>query len=153
MRFCQYCGARLEDGQECTCPQAQQERQAKESQQGQDFQGYSFQQSYCYQHGYSTQQPPSQPESPEEQGSQEQGQQAQQGQPFAQVGKQVRDTTAQAAKSLKPFFAQYWKNPVEAVRGRRREQKHHAGGNPVCDPPADGDPSGCCVCPQRSKTL
>lgn len=116
MRFCQYCGARLEDGQECTCPQAQQERQAKESQQGQDFQGYSFQQSYCYQHGYSTQQPPSQPESPEEQGSQEQGQQAQQGQPFAQVGKQVRDTTAQAAKSLKPFFAQYWKNPVEAVR-------------------------------------
>ena len=32
------------------------------------------------------------------------------------MGRQVRDTTVHAAKSLKPFFAQYWASPVQAIR-------------------------------------
>lgn len=61
---------------------------------------------YSYQPGAGTQ-PQGQPG----------GQTAQQAQQqFAQMSKQVRDTTVHAAKSLKPFFSQYWTSPVQAVR-------------------------------------
>ncbi len=164
MRFCEYCGTPLEDGQQCTCPQAQQKQseqsipqpepnidqanpmqsqqpepmgygygQAEESQpqgavqqpeqepsqsgysaqpggpSGQPSGGYEYQQQpsgYGYQPGVGAQ-PQGQPG----------GQTAQQAQQqFAQMGKQVRDTTVHAAKSLKPFFTQYLESPVRAVR-------------------------------------
>lgn len=195
MRFCEYCGTPLEDGQLCTCPQAQQKQQEsstakptppmEQPQQSQpepstpqssgqaygygqagggqptngDQQpvvgnqpsgasqqatgGYGYQQQpggYSYQQGVGTQ-PQGQPGGPNPQqaaggyGYQQQpsgygyqpGFGAQQGQPggqsaqqaqqqFAQMGKQVRDTTVHAAKSLKPFFTQYLESPVQAVR-------------------------------------
>ena len=182
MRFCEYCGAPLEDGQLCTCPQAQQQQEPPMTQpesapveqtppqqpttlpeeqgysygQPQDDQpngqeptgqptepsgqppGYNYQQpgsdtqqnSYGYQQqpsGYGYQQPGPQQQSgygyqqqPGGYGYQPQGGQSQPGsqnaQQFAQMGRQVRDTTVHAAKSLKPFFAQYWASPVQAIR-------------------------------------
>lgn len=183
MRFCEYCGAPLEDGQTCTCPQAQQQQpeppmtqpesapveqtppqqpttppeeqeysygQPQDDQpNGQEPTGqptepsgqqpeYNYQQpgadtqqnSYGYQQqpsGYGYQQPGPQQQSgygyqqqPGGYGYQPQGGQGQPGsqnaQQFAQMGRQVRDTTVHAAKSLKPFFAQYWASPVQAIR-------------------------------------
>ena len=171
MRFCEYCGAPLEDGQTCTCPQAQQQQQEPPMTQPEstpveqtppqqpttppEEQGYSYgqpqddqpsgqppeynyqqpgadtqQNSYGYQQqpsGYGYQQPGPQQQSsygyqqqPGGYGYQPQGGQSQQGsqnaQQFAQMGRQVRDTTVHAAKSLKPFFAQYWASPVQAIR-------------------------------------
>lgn len=211
MRFCEYCGAPLEDGQQCTCLQAQAQRQqeqptppqsqpeqptpqgeqpgysygqAQEGQSGAQAQqpgdsaqqagpetqqqaGYGYQpgpdaqqqNSYGYQQpgpgaqqqsgygyqqpgGYNYQQPGpngqpqggygyQQPGPGQQQGygyqqqpggyggyqGQPGGQSAQQAQQqFAQMGRQARDTTVRAAKSLKPFFAQYWTSPVQAVR-------------------------------------
>ena len=183
MRFCEYCGAPLEDGQLCTCPQAQQQQQEPPTTQPEsapvkqtppqqpttppEEQGYSYgqpqddqpngqeptgqptepsgqppeynyqqpgadtqQNSYGYQQqpsGYGYQQPGPQQQSsygyqqqPGGYGYQPQGGQSQQGsqnaQQFAQMGRQVRDTTVHAAKSLKPFFAQYWASPVQAIR-------------------------------------
>ena len=187
MRFCEYCGAPLEDGQLCTCPQAQQQQQEPPTTQPEsapveqtppqqpatppEAQGYSYgqpqgdqttpeeqqpestvqpsepssqppeynyqqpgadtqQNSYGYQQqpsGYGYQQPGPQQQSgygyqqqPGGYGYQPQGGQSQQGsqnaQQFAQMGRQVRDTTVHAAKSLKPFFAQYWASPVQAIR-------------------------------------
>ena len=197
MRFCEYCGAPLEDGQLCTCPQAQQQQQEPPTtqpesapveqtppqqpatppeEQGDSYgqpQGdqttpeeqqpepmsqpsepsgqppeYNYQQpgadtqqnSYGYQQqpsGYDYQQPGPQQQSsygyqqqpggyygyqqqPGGYGYQPQGGQGQPGsqnaQQFAQMGRQVRDTTVHAAKSLKPFFAQYWASPVQAIR-------------------------------------
>lgn len=160
MRFCQYCGAPLEDGQQCTCPQAQQ-KQREQSQpqpegwsqptppqqpqqpvsqpQQSEQQGYGYGQAgptqpgYGYQQtgadsqqpGYRYQQPGPGNQQPgygyQQQpgyGYQQQpgGQSSQQAQQFAQVGKQMRDTTVHAAKSLKPFFTQYWTSPIQAVR-------------------------------------
>ena len=88
------------------------------------------QNSYGYQQqpsGYGYQQPGPQQQSsygyqqqPGGYGYQPQGGQSPQGsqnaQQFAQMGRQVRDTTVHAAKSLKPFFAQYWASPVQAIR-------------------------------------
>ena len=187
MRFCEYCGAPLEDGQLCTCPQAQQQQQEPPTTQPEsapveqtppqqpatppEEQGYSYgqsqgdqttpeeqqpestvqpsepssqppeynyqqpgadtqQNSYGYQQqpsGYGYQQPGPQQQSsygyqqqPGGYGYQPQGGQGQPGsqnaQQFAQMGRQVRDTTVHAAKSLKPFFAQYWASPVQAIR-------------------------------------
>ncbi|OUP65073.1 hypothetical protein B5F12_03505 [Pseudoflavonifractor sp. An176] len=187
MRFCEYCGAPLEDGQLCTCPQAQQQQQEPPTTQPEsapveqtppqqpatppEEQGYSYgqsqgdqttpeeqqpepmsqpsepsgqppeynyqqpgadtqQNSYGYQQqpsGYDYQQPGPQQQSgygyqqqPGGYGYQPQGGQGQPGsqnaQQFAQMGRQVRDTTVHAAKSLKPFFAQYWASPVQAIR-------------------------------------
>ena len=182
MRFCEYCGAPLEDGQTCTCPQAQQQQEPPMTQPESapvkqippqqpttppEEQGYSYgqpqddqpngqeptgqptepsgqppeynyqqpgadtqQNSYGYQQqpsGYGYQQPGPQQQSsygyqqqPGGYGYQPQGGQSQQGsqnaQQFAQMGRQVRDTTVHAAKSLKPFFAQYWASPVQAIR-------------------------------------
>lgn len=187
MRFCEYCGAPLEDGQLCTCPQAQQQQQEPPTPQPEsapveqtppqqpatppEEQGYSYgqpqgdqttpeeqqpestsqpsepsgqppeynyqqpgadtqQNSYGYQQqpsGYGYQQPGPQQQSgygyqqqPGGYGYQPQGGQGQPGsqnaQQFAQMGRQVRDTTVHAAKSLKPFFAQYWASPVQAIR-------------------------------------
>lgn len=187
MRFCEYCGAPLEDGQLCTCPQAQQQQQEPPTTQPEsapveqtppqqpatppEDQGYSYgqsqgdqttpeeqqpepmsqpsepssqppeynyqqpgadtqQNSYGYQQqpsGYGYQQPGPQQQSgygyqqqPGGYGYQPQGGQGQPGsqnaQQFAQMGRQVRDTTVHAAKSLKPFFAQYWASPVQAIR-------------------------------------
>ncbi len=187
MRFCEYCGAPLEDGQLCTCPQAQQQQQEPPTTQPEsapveqtppqqpatppEAQGYSYgqpqgdqttpeeqqpestvqpsepssqppeynyqqpgadtqQNSYGYQQqpsGYDYQQPGPQQQSsygyqqqPGGYGYQPQGGQGQPGsqnaQQFAQMGRQVRDTTVHAAKSLKPFFAQYWASPVQAIR-------------------------------------
>lgn len=187
MRFCEYCGAPLEDGQLCTCPQAQQQQQEPPTTQSEsapveqtppqqpatppEEQGYSYgqpqgdqttpeeqqpepmsqpsdpsgqppeynyqqpgadtqQNSYGYQQqpsGYGYQQPGPQQQSsygyqqqPGGYGYQPQGGQGQPGsqnaQQFAQMGRQVRDTTVHAAKSLKPFFAQYWASPVQAIR-------------------------------------
>ena len=187
MRFCEYCGAPLEDGQLCTCPQAQQQQQEPPTTQPEsapveqtppqqpatppEEQGYSYgqpqgdqtnpeeqqpepmsqpsepsgqqpeynyqqpgadtqQNSYGYQQqpsGYGYQQPGPQQQpgygyqqQPGGYGYQPQGGQSQQGsqnaQQFAQMGRQVRDTTVHAAKSLKPFFAQYWASPVQAIR-------------------------------------
>lgn len=193
MRFCEYCGAPLEDGQLCTCPQAQQQQQETPTTQPEsapveqtppqqpttlpEEQGYSYGQTqgdqpnpqeqqpeptgqpsepsvqppeYNYQqpgpgtqqNSYGYQQPPSgydyqqpgpqqqsgygyqQPQSgygyqqqPGGYGPQNQGQPgSQNAQQFAQMGRQVRDTTVHAAKSLKPFFAQYWASPVQAIR-------------------------------------
>lgn len=187
MRFCEYCGAPLEDGQLCTCPQAQQQQQEPPTTQPEsapveqtppqqpatppEEQGYSYgqpqgdqttpeeqqpepmsqpsepsgqppeynyqqpgadtqQNSYGYQQqpsGYDYQQPEPQQQSgygyqqqPGGYGYQPQGGQGQPGsqnaQQFAQMGRQVRDTTVHAAKSLKPFFAQYWASPVQAIR-------------------------------------
>ena len=187
MRFCEYCGAPLEDGQLCTCPQAQQQQQEPPTTQSEsapveqtppqqpatppEEQGYSYgqpqgdqttpeeqqpepmsqpsepsgqppeynyqqpgadtqQNSYGYQQqpsGYDYQQPGPQQQSGygyQQQSSgygyQPQGGQGQPGsqnaQQFAQMGRQVRDTTVHAAKSLKPFFAQYWASPVQAIR-------------------------------------
>ena len=183
MRFCEYCGAPLEDGQTCTCPQAQQQQQEPPMTQPEsapveqtppqqpttlpEEQGYSYgqpqddqpngqeptgqptepsgqppeynyqqpgsdtqQNSYGYQQqpsGYGYQQPGPQQQpgygyqqQPGGYGYQPQGGQSQQGsqnaQQFAQMGRQVRDTTVHAAKSLKPFFAQYWASPVQAIR-------------------------------------
>lgn len=187
MRFCEYCGAPLEDGQLCTCPQAQQQQQEPPTTQSEsapveqtppqqpatppEEQGYSYgqpqgdqttpeeqqpestvqpsepsgqppeynyqqpgadtqQNSYGYQQqpsGYDYQQPGPQQQSsygyqqqPGGYGYQPQGGQGQPGsqnaQQFAQMGRQVRDTTVHAAKSLKPFFAQYWASPVQAIR-------------------------------------
>lgn len=187
MRFCEYCGAPLEDGQLCTCPQAQQQQQEPPTTQSEsapveqtppqqpatppEEQGYSYgqpqgdqttpeeqqpestvqpsepsgqppeynyqqpgadtqQNSYGYQQqpsGYGYQQPGPQQQSsygyqqqPGGYGYQSQGGQGQPGsqnaQQFAQMGRQVRDTTVHAAKSLKPFFAQYWASPVQAIR-------------------------------------
>lgn len=188
MRFCEYCGAPLEDGQQCTCPQAQAQQQqqaqttppqtppeqptpqaeqpgydygqAQEGQPGPQAQqpgpdtqqqsGYGYQQpgpdaqqqsGYGYQQpganaqqqsGYGYQQPgPNQQQSgygyqqqPGGYGYQPQGGQGQPGgqgaqqaqQQFAQMGRQARDTTVRAAKSLKPFFIQYLTSPVQAVR-------------------------------------
>ena len=75
--------------------------------------GYDYQQPGPQQQsGYGYQQQPG--------GYQPQGGQGQPGsqnaQQFAQMGRQVRDTTVHAAKSLKPFFAQYWASPVQAIR-------------------------------------
>ena len=182
MRFCEYCGAPLEDGQTCTCPQAQQQQEPPMTQPESapveqtppqqpttppEEQGYSYgqpqddqpngqeptgqptepsgqppeynyqqpgadtqQNSYGYQQqpsGYGYQQPGPQQQSgygyqqqPGGYGYQPQGGQGQPGsqnaQQFAQMGRQVRDTTVHAAKSLKPFFAQYWASPVQAIR-------------------------------------
>ena len=183
MRFCEYCGAPLEDGQLCTCPQAQQQQQEPPTTQPEsapvekttpqqpattpEEQGYSYgqpqddqpngqeptgqptepsgqppeynyqqpgadtqQNSYGYQQqpsGYGYQQPGPQQQSgygyqqqPGGYGYQPQGGQGQPGsqnaQQFAQMGRQVRDTTVHAAKSLKPFFDQYWASPVQAIR-------------------------------------
>lgn len=182
MRFCEYCGAPLEDGQTCTCPQAQQQQEPPMAQPESapveqtppqqptippEEQGYSYgqpqgdqpngqeptgqptepsgqppeynyqqpgsdtqQNSYGYQQqpsGYGYQQPGPQQQpgygyqqQPGGYGYQPQGGQSQQGnqnaQQFAQMGRQVRDTTVHAAKSLKPFFAQYWASPVQAIR-------------------------------------
>lgn len=187
MRFCEYCGAPLEDGQLCTCPQAQQQQQEPPTTQPEsapveqtppqqpatppEEQGYSYgqsqgdqttpeeqqpepmsqpsepssqppeynyqqpgadtqQNSYGYQQqpsGYGYQQPGPQQQSsygyqqqPGGYGYQPQSGQGQPGsqnaQQFAQMGRQVRDTTVHAAKSLKPFFAQYWASPVQAIR-------------------------------------
>ena len=188
MRFCEYCGAPLEDGQLCTCPQAQQQQQEPPTTQPEsapveqtppqqpatppEEQGDSYgqpqgdqttpeeqqpepmsqpsepssqppeynyyqqpgadtqQNSYGYQQqpsGYDYQQPGPQQQSsygyqqqPGGYGYQPQGGQGQSGsqnaQQFAQMGRQVRDTTVHAAKSLKPFFAQYWASPVQAIR-------------------------------------
>ncbi len=183
MRFCEYCGAPLEDGQTCTCSQAQQQQPEPPMTQPEsgpveqtppqqpttppEEQGYSYgqpqddqpngqeptgqptepsgqppeynyqqpgadtqQNSYGYQQqpsGYGYQQPGPQQQSsygyqqqPGGYGYQPQGGQSQQGsqnaQQFAQMGRQVRDTTVHAAKSLKPFFAQYWASPVQAIR-------------------------------------
>lgn len=182
MRFCEYCGAPLEDGQTCTCPQAQQQQEPPMTQPESapveqtppqqpttlpEEQGYSYgqpqddqpngqeptgqptepsgqppeynyqqpgsdtqQNSYGYQQqpsGYGYQQPGPQQQpgygyqqQPGGYGYQPQGGQGQPGsqnaQQFAQMGRQVRDTTVHAAKSLKPFFAQYWASPVQAIR-------------------------------------
>lgn len=170
MRFCEYCGAPLEDGQLCTCPQAQQQQQEPPTTQPEsapveqtppqqpatppEEQGYSYGQpqgdqttpeeqqpepmsqpsepsgqppEYNYQqpgadtqqNSYGYQQPGPQ-QQPGGYGYQPQGGQGQPGsqnaQQFAQMGRQVRDTTVHAAKSLKPFFAQYWASPVQAIR-------------------------------------
>lgn len=122
MRFCEYCGAALEDGQQCSCPQAQAQQPTQPQQQGYNngesgaaaghpTPDYQYQQPGAEgqpsgSNGYGYQQPGGQ-------NAQNQGQTSQQ---FAQMGKQVRDTTVHAAKSLKPFFAQYWTSPVQAVR-------------------------------------
>ena len=88
------------------------------------------QNSYGYQqqpseYGYQQPGPQQQPgygyqQQPGGYGYQPQGGQSQRGsqnaQQFAQMGRQVRDTTVHAAKSLKPFFAQYWASPVQAIR-------------------------------------
>ncbi len=141
MRFCEYCGAPLEDGQVCTCPQAQHKQQeqttpqpeqptqqppqsgqqgygygqAQESQPGPQS-GYQYQQQsgsgYQQQPGYGYQQQPGYGYQPGQTG----GPSSQQAQQFAQMGKQMRDTTVHAAKSLKPFASQYWASPVQAVR-------------------------------------
>lgn len=153
MRFCQYCGAPLEDGQQCTCPQAQQKRQEQSASQPQPSEqqgygygqagstqpGYGYQQTgadgqqpgYGYQQpgadsqqpGYGYQQPGAGSQQPgygyqQQPGGQGQpgGPSSQQAQQFAQMGKQMRDTTFHAAKSLKPFFTQYWTSPIQAVR-------------------------------------
>ena len=165
MRFCEYCGAPLEDGQLCTCPQAQQQQQEPPTTQPESApveqtppqqpvtppkeQGYSYGQPQGDQTTHEEQQPEStsQPSEPSGQppeynyqqpgadtqqnsygyqqqpggyGYQPQGGQGQPGsqnaQQFAQMGRQVRDTTVHAAKSLKPFFAQYWASPVQAIR-------------------------------------
>ena len=165
MRFCEYCGAPLEDGQLCTCPQAQQQQQEPPTTQPEsapveqtppqqpatppEEQGYSYGQPQGDQTAPEEQQPEStvQPSEPSGQppeynyqqpgadtqqnsygyqqqpggyGYQPQGGQGQPGsqnaQQFAQMGRQVRDTTVHAAKSLKPFFAQYWASPVQAIR-------------------------------------
>lgn len=165
MRFCEYCGAPLEDGQLCTCPQAQQQQQEPPTTQPEsapveqtppqhpatppEEQGYSYGQPQGDQTTPEEQQPEpmSQPSEPSGQppeynyqqpgantqqnsygyqqqpggyGYQPQGGQSQPGsqnaQQFAQMGRQVRDTTVHAAKSLKPFFAQYWASPVQAIR-------------------------------------
>lgn len=106
MRFCEYCGAPLEDGQVCTCPQAQQSQQGCSDNQSQETQqpGVGGQPFGSDGNGY---------QQPNGHMGQSQGQTSQQ---FAQMGKQVRDTTVHAAKSLKPFFTQYWVSPVQAVR-------------------------------------
>lgn len=158
MRFCQYCGAPLEDGQQCTCPQAQQKRQEQSASQPEGWsqptppqqpqqpvsqpqpseqQGYGYGQAgstqpgYGYQQpgvgsqqpGYGYQQPGAGSQQPgygyqQQPGGQGQpgGPSSQQAQQFAQMGKQMRDTTVHAAKSLKPFFTQYWTSPIQAVR-------------------------------------
>ena len=153
MRFCQYCGAPLEDGQQCTCPQAQQKRQEQSAPQPQPSEqqgygygqagstqpGYGYQQTgadgqqpgYGYQQpgagsqqpGYGYQQPGAGSQQPgygyqQQPGGQGQpgGPSSQQAQQFAQMGKQMRDTTVHAAKSLKPFLTQYWTSPIQAVR-------------------------------------
>lgn len=165
MRFCEYCGAPLEDGQLCTCPQAQQQQQEPPTTQPESApveqtppqqpvtppkeQGYSYGQpqgdqttpeeqqpepmsqlsepsgqppEYNYQQpGADTQQNSyGYQQQPGGYGYQPQGGQGQPGsqnaQQFAQMGRQVRDTTVHAAKSLKPFFAQYWASPVQAIR-------------------------------------
>lgn len=180
MRFCEYCGTPLEDGQLCTCPQAQQKQQAQPTAQtnpcmdqpqqmqpeqtaaqsgGQGYSygqaegsqptygyqqpvtgnqpsGYNYQASEPGQAGYNYQQPGPSQQATGGYGYQQQpsgygyqqgvgtppqgqpgGQNAQQAQQqFAQMGKQVRDTTVHAAKSLKPFFTQYLESPVKAVR-------------------------------------
>lgn len=165
MRFCEYCGAPLEDGQVCTCPQAQNkqqeqttpqpERPQQSTQQSQteqssqstgqpqpdpstqqppqsSQQGYSYgqtpggqpnpQSGYQYQpqSGYGYQQQPGYGHQQQSgyayQPGQTGGPSSQQAQQFAQMGKQVRDTTVHAAKSLKPFVSQYWASPVQAVR-------------------------------------
>ena len=153
MRFCQYCGAPLEDGQQCTCPQAQQKRQEQSASQPQPSEqqgygygqagstqpGYGYQQTgadgqqpgYGYQQpgadsqqpGYGYQQPGAGSQQPgygyqQQPGGQGQpgGPSSQQAQQFTQMGKQMRDTTVHAAKSLKPFFTQYWTSPIQAVR-------------------------------------
>ena len=153
MRFCQYCGAPLEDGQQCTCPQAQQKRQEQSASQPQPSEqqgygygqagstqpGYGYQQTgadgqqpgYGYQQpgagsqqpGYGYQQPGAGSQQPgygyqQQPGGQGQpgGPSSQQAQQFAQMGKQMRDTTVHAAKSLKPFLTQYWTSPIQAVR-------------------------------------
>ena len=154
MRFCEYCGAPLEDGQLCTCPQAQQQQQEPPTTQPEsapveqtppqqpatppEDQGYSYGQPQGDQTTPEEQQPeptvqPSEPSSqPPEYNYQQPGADTQQNsygyqqqpsgydyqqpQQFAQMGRQVRDTTVHAAKSLKPFFAQYWASPVQAIR-------------------------------------
>ena len=153
MRFCQYCGAPLEDGQQCTCPQAQQKRQEQSASQPQPSEqqgygygqagstqpGYGYQQTgadgqqpgYGYQQpgadsqqpGYGYQQPGAGSQQPgygyqQQPGGQGQpgGPSSQQAQQFTQMGKQMRDTTVHAAKSLKPFLTQYWTSPIQAVR-------------------------------------
>ena len=165
MRFCEYCGAPLEDGQTCTCSQAQQQQQEPPTTQPEsapveqtppqqpatppEEHGDSYGQPQGDQTTPEEQQPEStvQPSEPSSQppeynyqqpgadtqqnsygyqqqpggyGYQPQGGQGQPGsqnaQQFAQMGRQVRDTTVHAAKSLKPFFAQYWASPVQAIR-------------------------------------
>lgn len=151
MRFCEYCGSQLEDGQQCTCPQAQQKQQEQATPQPEMWsqpaqpeqstpqppqsgqQGYGYGQAeesqpgYGYQQqagdsqqsGYGYQQQPGAGQQQSGYGYQAQGgqgQPSQQAQQFAQMGKQMRDTTVHAAKSLKPFFSQYLASPVQAVR-------------------------------------
>lgn len=159
MRFCEYCGAQLEDDQPCTCPQAQQQQPEQPAPQPEpnndppqqvqpeqptpqppqpEQQGYGYGQAEESQpsyedpqpgasSGYEYQQPgPSQQQpgygyqqQPGGYGYQPQGepgQPSQQAQQFAQMGRQVRDTTVHAAKSLRPFFAQYWTSPIQAVQ-------------------------------------
>lgn len=162
MRYCENCGAPLEDGQTCTCSQAQQptvqpepesvpvspapveqpgysygltqdtqqseaENQPEENTDPQP-QGEETPSGYRYQQpgadgqpsGYRYQQPGANGYGYQQHGGYGAQNQSQPGggtsQQFAQMGKQVRDTTVHAAKSLKPFFAQYWEAPVQAVR-------------------------------------
>lgn len=143
--FCPYCGAKLEEGQQCTCPQAQQEQQKQERPQDPAYRpisgyqpisgfqpisssrpssGYQPSSSYQPNSDYQSRtdyQPgddsPSGPEDPANTSSQPDSQKrTEKQQPFSQVGKQMRNVTAQAAKNFKPFLSQYFSNPIAATR-------------------------------------
>lgn len=104
MPFCRYCGAKLEEGQVCSCQhnQVQQPYEMGQPQQ-QPYEAGQPQQNLGG-NGFS---------------------QSQQAQQVAAAGRQARDNAVHAAKSLMPFFQRYATNPVEAVGSAVAEKNLH----------------------------
>ena len=94
MAFCKYCGAQLEEGQSCVCPQAQAARQAQENPQPQPN-------------------PDPQPQEAAQGQSAQASQAAQAAQAAAAAG---AAQAAAAARSVKPYLTEYLASPAQAVR-------------------------------------
>ena len=109
-KFCKYCGSPLEEGQVCSCPQAQAAAQQSAPEQGAPQQ--SAPEQGAPQQGYV---PPQQGNAPPQQGyvpPQQQGYQ----QPYAQAAPAAPSPVGLAFKNLLPFIKAYFRSPIQAAQ-------------------------------------